>query len=258
MNKEYIYKDGKALVIDEDNNQKTIDYYDNLDKVLIQEDLIEAMEEEIKKLEKEVSQYKKDSKFSRFIWVWYPFLLFAFGPLIMFPIMGNFFGVTDLINTSLFGEMSAGTYLGLIAAPIFAIPGALLTMSLHSKEKRLDKDQKGKETQLEYLKRGLVEERENLEQLKLDKTNSKQTEDFYISMVDSKEMLEGLKNFLNFYYNVGYNEKKYFKYFQQGKLDKYLGKITNDLGIQFANEYFEEKGAVLAKKRVLSKNKDNK
>ena len=31
MNKKYIYKDGKALVIDENNNQTTVDYYDNLD-----------------------------------------------------------------------------------------------------------------------------------------------------------------------------------------------------------------------------------
>lgn len=48
MNKEYIYKDGKALIIDENDNQKTVDYYDNLDEVLVQEDLIEALEEEIK------------------------------------------------------------------------------------------------------------------------------------------------------------------------------------------------------------------
>lgn len=248
MNKEYIYKDGKALIIDENDNQKTVNYYDNLDEVLVQEDLIESMEEEIKKLEKETSQYKKESKFSRKFWVWYPFLLFTFAPLIMIPLLSNFFGVNGMINTSLFGTISRGTFLGLIATPLFAIPGSLLTLAIYSKEKGLEQEQKGKETQLEYLKRNLVEQKENLEELKSDKTSSKEVEGFYVSKVDNIEALKKLRNFLSFYYDLGYNEEKYFRYYQKGKLDSYLGKFVNDAGIQFANQYFEEKGPTLVKK----------
>lgn len=258
MNKEYIYKDGKALVIDDNNNQKTVDYYDNLDEVLVQEDLIEAMEEEIKKLEKETSQYKKDSKLSRFLWVWNPFLIFTFGPLIMFPLLSNFFGINDLVNTSLFGTINSGTYLGLISAPLFAIPGSLMTMAIHFKEKGLEQKQKGKETQLEYLKRNLVEQKENLEELKSDKTNSKEVEGFYVSKVDNIEALKKLRNFLSFYYDLGYNEEKYFRYYQKGKLDNYLGKFVNDVGIQFANQHFEEKGPTLVKRKPIPKNTENK
>jgi len=47
MNKEYVYKDDQALIIDDNDNQTVIDYYDNLDKVLVQENLIETIEKEI-------------------------------------------------------------------------------------------------------------------------------------------------------------------------------------------------------------------
>ena len=248
MNKEYIYKDGKALILDDKDNQKIVEYYDNLDKVLVQEDLIEAMEEEIKKLEQETTKYKKDSKTSRKFWVWYPFLLFTFGPLIMFPLLSNFYGLNGVINTSLFGTINSGTLLGLTTTSLFAIPGALLTIGLHLQEKEIEQKQKGKETQLEYLKRNLVEQKEILEELKSDKTNSKEREEFYVSKIDNIEALKKLRDFLSFYYDLGYNEEKYFRYYQKGKLDSYLGKLTNDVEIQFANQHFEEKGPVLTKK----------
>ncbi len=254
MNKEYVYKDGKALVIDENNNQKTVDYCDNLDEVLVTENLIETMEQEIATLAEEISKYKKGSKFSRFLWVWHPFLIFTFGALIMFPAMSNFFGVNDLVNTSLFGTINSGTFLGLISAPIFAIPGSLMTLVLHLKEKELEQKQKGKETQLEYLKRNSVEEKENLEELKSNKTNSKEKEEFYVSKVDNKEALKELRNFLSFYYNLGYNEEKYFRYYQKGKLDRHLSKITNDVGVELANQHFQENALVLQKTKKFNKN----
>ena len=48
MNKEYIYIDGK-IIINNENNQKTqSEYYGNLDKVLIRENLIEVMEKKFR------------------------------------------------------------------------------------------------------------------------------------------------------------------------------------------------------------------
>ena len=65
MNKEYVYKDGKVLVIDENGNQKILDYYDNLDDVLIQENLIETMQNKEQKLERKISHLKKIISFWR-------------------------------------------------------------------------------------------------------------------------------------------------------------------------------------------------
>ena len=43
MNKEYTYFNGKAIIRNENGNQPPIEYYDNLDAVLVQENVIETM-----------------------------------------------------------------------------------------------------------------------------------------------------------------------------------------------------------------------
>ncbi len=254
MNREYIYKDGKALIIDENDNQKNVDYYDNLDDVLVQEDVIEVLESEIKQLEEELSSYKKPSKFSRWSWILMPFLIFTFVPLIFSQIMGPVFGMDRVVNAAIFGSIKAMDLAGLIMSFTFSPFGALLSLKSYIKEKEIDKQLKGKETQLEYSKKELVELKEGLNELKLDKTNSKKTEEFYVSKVDSKEELKKLRNYLIFCYKLGYNEQKYFKYYQQGKLESYLEKTTTDTGIEFINKHFEEKGPTLVKKKKQNKN----
>ena len=62
MNKEYTYIDGKVIISDENDNKTQSDYYDNLDEVLAQENLIETMEEKIQVLEKKIQLYKKITK----------------------------------------------------------------------------------------------------------------------------------------------------------------------------------------------------
>lgn len=64
MNKEYIYKDGKALILEQDDKQKTVDYQDNLDEISVQENLIEIMEDKITKL---IVKQKKNFAFQKLI-----------------------------------------------------------------------------------------------------------------------------------------------------------------------------------------------
>ena len=47
----------------------------------------------------------------------------------------------------------------------------------------------------------------------------------------------------------GINGDKYYKYYQDGKLDKKLEKYYSDTGIQLAKEYIEEKGPSLVLRR---------
>lgn len=97
-----------------------------------------------------------------------------------------------------------------------------MTLAIYSKEKGLEQEQRGKETQLEYLKRNLVEQKENLEELKSDKTISKEVEGFYVSKVDNIEALKKLRNFLSFYYDLGYNEEKNNQVLKKTKNNKNL------------------------------------
>ena len=53
MNKECIYINGNVLVEDENGRKKEMEYSDNIEEVLLQENLIEAMENESKKLTEE-------------------------------------------------------------------------------------------------------------------------------------------------------------------------------------------------------------
>lgn len=59
MNKEYTYIDGKVIVRDSKGNQKQSEYYDNLEDVLIQENIIEKMESKINEIDDEICKIKK-------------------------------------------------------------------------------------------------------------------------------------------------------------------------------------------------------
>ena len=62
MNQGYTYKEGKAIVKTDKGIKEPIEYYDNLDEVLLQENLIETMENNILSLEKESENYKKNNR----------------------------------------------------------------------------------------------------------------------------------------------------------------------------------------------------
>lgn len=236
MNKNYVYKDGKVVIIDENGNQKEVDYYDNLNEVLVKENIIETIEQEIKQLEYEISSSKDLSKFVKWLNILFPFFATTIIATILIWLFSASMGPNSLFTVlSCYGYLSGS--------------GAIFSLCEYIKEKKLVREQKGKETQLEYLEKDLEDLKEEIKQLKLDKTNSKKLEEFSISKVDSKEELKGLREYLTFYYNLGYNEQKYFKYYQQGKVYDKLNRSITDLGIEFINNHFEEKGPTLVKKR---------
>ena len=43
MNKEYVYVNGKVTIIDDKKEKRQEEYYDNLDKVLVKENVIERI-----------------------------------------------------------------------------------------------------------------------------------------------------------------------------------------------------------------------
>ena len=114
------------------------------------------------------------------------------------------------------------------------------------------KEAKGKEnginSELEYLKKQIVLEKQKLEELKKDKSRDKEDKRFRIVKVDDKPRLDILQSRLKLYYDLGYNGKKYYKYLLKRKLDKKLKKYYNEEEIELAKEYLEEKGPTLVKK----------
>lgn len=251
MNKEYFYKEGKVVVIDENNNEKLVDCCDNLDDILIQENLIETMEKEIKILEEDCSKYKKKNKFLKFFTFFSPYII---GTLILFFIINNALGTNTFVNTMLFGALKFKTLFTIITSILFVELESLLSLEFYLEEKKLEQNQKGKETQLEYLRKDLIESKEKLQELRKDTTSNREKEEFSVKKVDSKEELKKIYQLLLFYYRLGYNEEQYFKCYRQGKLSEGLKNNTNEVGIMFANQYFEKKKQTLVKRKIKSNN----
>ena len=252
MNKEYIYIAGKVIVTDENGTQNSVEYYDNLDEVLIQENLIETMEDKISKLEKESKDYKKYNK-KHYIPIVLPLSILT--TTIGIPAIAYLLGDTDVyvssINT-IFGPINRAVLYTLSTSTLLPFI-SLEELRMYRDHKNSIKEEKGINSELEFLKQQIIIEKQKLSELKKEKTKNRDDKEFKSVEVDDLEKLKALKSYLNLYYDLGYNGEKYYKYYLQGKLDNKLCKYYNDIGIELAKEYLEEKGHTLVKKKNTKK-----
>lgn len=255
MNKEYTYIDGKVIISDEDDKKIQSEYYDNLDKVLAQENLIETMELKIQELERKNEDYKKYNRKH--------YIPFIFPSTVLMSTIGASL-ITNWLTGSNSFAMSVDTIWGpmsqamvvSIETSICVIPiGAVLELTMYKDYKNSIKIEKGINSELNFLKEQIEKEREELERLKQNKSRDNENTEFRTVKVDDLQQLKILKEYLDFYFDLGCNGEKYYQYYQHGKLDKKLKKYS-DTEIQLAKEYLEEKGPslVLIKKQNNNKN----
>lgn len=253
MNKEYTYIDGKVIIKDEKGNQTLDEYYDNLDEVLIQENVVESMENKIRILEKESSDYLKCNK-KRYIPI-------ATLSAIVFltvgiPITMYLLGVTDIFSSSvdtIFGTMNKALLYDICLSPSL-IATALIDAVNYSRYKKDLKIEKGINKELDFLKHSIVREKESLKKLKQSKTRDKENKDFRVVEVNDEKALRILDGYSKLCFDLGYNEEKYHKYCQAGILDdKLRDQNYNEGAVELAVEYFEENGPTLVKKRNFRK-----
>lgn len=257
MNREYTHIDGKVIISDENNEKIQSEYYDNLDKVLVQENLIETMEKKIQELESESESYKKSNRMP-YIPVIFPMTVFMStigSPLIVNWLAGvNSFAIS--VDT-IFGPMSQAMAVS-IPMSICIIPlGLGIELFTHSEYKNSIKKEKGINSQLAFLKQQIEKERDELEGLKQDKSKTNESTEFRTVKVDDLQQLKILREYLNLYFDLGYNGQKYYQYYQRGQLDRKLQKYYSDTGIQKAKDYLEEKGPSLVLKKKNSNNRNN-
>ena len=243
MNSSYTYINGKAIIFDENGNQVPINYYNNLDDVLVQENVVETIENKIKELgDIKILPKKKFIPFTT--------ICITIGILIAPLILSLIFGInmyTTCVNTA-FGEMNLFKIIAIICG-VTTEPVAVITDILnHSIYNDPIKHNNAKVSELEFLKRKLVEEKEKLNTLKKQSIETEKKEDFKIVKVDDIEELKQLKNMLLLYYDLGFNPKKYYKLQQQGKLKERLAKKYSENEIKLVEQYLEEKGPTLVKK----------
>lgn len=249
MNKEYTYIDGKVIISDESGKQAPVEYFDNLDDVLVQENVIETMENRIAELEKDSQFYKKNNR-KRYI----PFVqpMVAFMSTVGVNLMFYFLSGTNPLMSSkdtMFGVVNEGVLYSSFFSTFFLPIGTLFEVMLYRQYKDEKRREKGTNSELEFLKKQIVEEKQALEDLKKEKKRDAEDKEFRIVEVDDKQRLKVLKDYLSLYFDLGYNGERYFRYYQQGKLDDKLGKYYTDTGIEVAKEYLEEKGPTLVKRK---------
>ena len=250
MNTEYTYIDGKVIVSDEYGNKTPIEYYDNLDRVLIQENVIETIENRIKELTQEKDSYNI-KKLNKRYHLFYAYVCIAgtfICPLIIWPLTGtNPYLVNEITK---FGEINQGLLWAAYSAGVALPLGATLTWAEYTSRKDKIKNLKGIDSELEFLKLQLEKEKTYLNKLKNDKHRENENTEFRSEKVNDLDELRNLRNYMSLYYDLGSNNKKYYKYYIQGKLDKKLQKEYGDIGVEEAKKYFEEKGPTLVKKKV--------
>ncbi len=203
MNKEYIIIDDKAVIIDEKGNKSIVEYYDNLEKVLKQENVVEELEKELDKSLKRKDRLEahiENQKYNSFM----PLALGAFCSLIT-PVFTNPNSLQELLQVVAFS--------GAITIPITG----LLSLNEYHDYRLSRKNRNGLISKINYIKNTLEEEKGYL--LSINK-NGKIKEDidsseyqtigvnnFLSEKVDAKEELKTLKRNIQEYYRIGYNEK---------------------------------------------------
>ena len=245
MNQEYTYIEGKAIVKTDKGVKEPIEYYDNLNEALVQENLIEAMENNILSLEKESENYKKNNRKHYF-----PFFLLGVPiVLITLSIGVALYATSGNSDVNVF-EVVGDFVLNATVCSVACVPiTALMELRTYEYYKSLLSEEKGINSELEFLKKQVIIEKEKLNTLKKGKNIDKNNEKIRVVEVSDLELLKRLKKSLDLYFDLGYNEDAYYKYYQNNTLDANLSQDYNGAEIEIAKKYLEEKGPTLTKKR---------
>lgn len=244
MNKQYICKDDKVIVSNEEGLLREIPNYNNLEEILEQENIIDNIEKEINRLiilrdnPKPLSKhFQKGIKYALLILV--PVIIELLSKGLHFPIA--------TYETPI-GIMSVTSAMELCIA-VGLIIGEAINMYRDNKEQtERDNTKKGLEASINYLNKVL-----NKEYIKLNKLNKENNvtydNDFEVGTIkihDPKYLSE-IDNYKMVNYKVCSNIKKYYKHYLSGTLHFLLEK-ENDIN-NFDNYYdvIEEEGPKLIK-----------
>lgn len=248
MNKEYIYNKGKVEIIT-DKEIKTTSYYDNLDKVLIKENLIETIEENIKELKKKYKNFnlsKKIKELNTKKWTIFFTLISIpiFSLLLILLLQGIKLGCINLeVIKKVIG---INKFITTFTYP-FVIMGSTFYFIVETIVNKITINNiRGELLELDYLKKILAKEKNELNELKKDRTNSKIKEKLELVKIKDKQAINSLNNNLDLYYDLGYNENKYYNYLIDGKIDDKLNNYTKE-ELSVIKNYLKEKHKVLKK-----------
>ena len=246
MNKKVIYYDGKVVVEDEDGEKRPIEYSDNYDDVLVKENVIEVTENIICCLEN-MSDDMDEKSFNKISSI-VPFIVGTFGPTAVLTLDNMLSGRSnlDIIETTL-GPMSTNKLI-ISLTSIFAPISLAMSLSCYKCSINYDKNKIGEQFALQHLREYLETLKSELEVMKKEKTVSTACEGFKVYEVDDEKELDNLYRYRDLYYTLGYNGKKYYRYYERHQcLPKELERSYSEEERQIMFDYLKKEGPTLVK-----------
>lgn len=239
MNKAYWYKNRKVFVKDTKGKVRNVVYSPNLKQILLQENLIETIENEIKKLQKKNKKFDERYKSDGDV------LLDVFAPLIAL-----FFG--GIILT--FMQISKFGLSGLFSLPYLLTFGGIsvlyVALTIKRKKAYIKRCNKvsGRECQINFLEKQMEEEK-----IKLDE-EKKLTACFVenkirITKINTRISMKKVYENYNFYYNCGFLASAFYDHYQKNNcLPEHLTEYYTDSQIKEIEEYIQKEGPRLSKR----------
>ena len=218
MNKEYYLVDGKVIVSDEEGTLREEKNYDIINEVLEQENVVEQIEKKIKIMES-VNIKPIKGEFVKSLKRMTVTILVGWGLILLFLKLGG----TPMVSTTIIGTVSAPIMLASVATVAAFISSGMVGLKQYLDNKEIKKHQNGVKKALDYLTEQLSKEQEKLDELNNKKqvVESKKN-DSQIMRLHCSTALKDIDNYALVNYNVGYDFDKYYKSYQNGKLQSLL------------------------------------
>lgn len=242
MNKKYMFTKKKVIVFDENDNDRIVDYHDNIQEVLKYENIIELIENEIEFHELGVQNYEQHS-------------LSYFLDTLLTPIPGIASIAAPLYLMQDEKNRTGNPYLDALIISAVATVGGCISYAL-LKDKLRDWDNYwGSANVVEQLYKLRYELLEDLVLLQANPPKELiDSQDLYtIQELDDEKEQERLRQRIDFHFDCGYNGKRYYKYYKRHKELPETVKDTYTLrGQNMLVEYLEEKAPELVKRRKVN------
>ena len=249
MNKQVMYYDGVAIVKDENGNEREIQNCDNLDDILVEENVIEAIQNQINILEYNSLLFSK-YRLGDMLSIPMPTLITILVPSIMTHITSNLNrSIIDGMIYTKFGLVEKDKFLAFFIAAF--LPYALSQSNKWYNEYVEDKKcEMGRKITIQELKSRLLNSKEILEEMRSRSNPSTAIQTSHI--IDDKERLEILHEHVSFYYEIGYNFKEYYRYYiKYGDLPETIKEEYNSTAVDMAKRILESnKGFIKKYKKI--------
>ena len=246
MNMEYYHNYKIVKVRDENGNEREIEYTDNIKDILTCENVIEQAGVELSKIQKWLNNHEPEITNN---------LFFKTMPIYMPIVVG---GITYAVSPLVVGDNNDLKSIFVVSSVfgMTVISGMYsIINSFGNKVGNIvsTKEYSGKKAELYAMMEIFKDSIERLEKLcnnkKTSVGDSYKSNDIVLEKLNPDFTQEWLEYYEYLFNSIGYNERKYIKYYNKGILDSKLSKKYVEDDVELAKKYIEDRVKVLKKEK---------